>query len=189
VIDAYSEHASGIGARALEILRHPEVYPSLPAWQRSDVLLRLTKFEGLGEYWVWAVARRDGRYLLRRVIWDRPADHRPGAVDPTTFGSDANLPAELLDEQLAGLRSPVLAPFVRSDTIGIDGVKCGVEYGSYMASASLHWWSSAPDAWRPLVEWFRRCVDALEALLPTHVGAHGRCTSPRPVCIRNRRST
>ena len=174
MIDAFLEHATGLEARALEILRRPETYPGLPALQRSDVVLRLTRFEGLGRYLVWVVAARANVYLVRRVIWDRPTDHRPGAIAPTTFGSDADAPAELLERHLAALRSIALPPFIPCDTVGIDGVNFGVEYGNYMRSAGLYWGSSVPEDWRLLGDWFSGCVETLEAVLPAHVGEHGK---------------
>jgi hypothetical protein len=172
MIDAFLEHATGLEARALEILRRPEAYPGLPALRRSDVVLRLTKFEGLGKYYVWAVAGGADMRLVRRVIWDRPTDNRPGAMNPTTYGSDANVPADLLEQHLAALRSMVLSPFIPCAGVGLDGVNFGVECGNYMLSAGLYWWSSPPEGWQPLAEWFGRSVEALEALLPSHVGEH-----------------
>jgi hypothetical protein len=173
MIDAFLEHATGLEARALEILRRPEVYPGLPALRRSDVILRLIKFEGLGKYYSWAVAERADTCVVRRVIWDRPTDHRPSAIDPTTFASDANAPADFLEQHVAALRSMVLSPFIPCDTVGLDGVHFGVEYGNHMLSAGLYWWSLPPEDWRPLAEWFSRCAEAFEALLPSHVGEPG----------------
>jgi hypothetical protein len=172
MIDVLLEHATGIEYRALKLLHRPEAYPGVPELE-GDVVLRLMKFEGLGKYWVWVVTAAGRRHFVRRVVWDRPRDYRPGALSPTIYGADAALPGGSMEGHLAELRSLILPPFLADDTVGLDGVGFGVEHRSHKLSAGLYWWFAPPEGWRPLAEWFDRCVEVLQAPLPSHEDERG----------------
>jgi hypothetical protein len=167
MIDDFLEHEDAIGRAALARLARPESYPGLPVLERSAILLRLFRFEGVGRYWVWIVVPSHHEYTVRRVMWDRPGDYRPAATTPTTFGSDAVAQSAEIDARLAQLQACLLHPFVRTSIVGLDGVNFGVEYGTYFQRARLCWWSGAAADWHALQEWFDAMVKYLDDVLPS----------------------
>lgn len=167
--DFLTAHTPDYERKALEALRCPETYPGLPALARSDIILRLYRFEGLGRYWVWAVAARGTIFCVRRLVWDRPADYHPGIIEPTLLGSEGRMLAEAIEQLMAALCSITLRPFVARRVAGLDGVNFGVEYGNFWQAAGLYWWgtSSLSEGWGLLDEWFTGATAAFDACLPS----------------------
>lgn len=168
MIDEFLEFADPLERAALGSLRAPEIYPPLPPLSRDHVVLRLLRFEGLGAYTVWVVARSASNCVLRRLIWDRSRTYELGAVEPLMFGSDAEYDVSSLERHLEALQQMVLPPFIPAESIGTDGVNFGVEYGSIWRAARLYWWSKPPQQWRALGAWFEATVDDFDAMLPSH---------------------
>ena len=166
MIDNFLEHEDGTGRAALGILARPEAYPGLPPLPRQTVVLRLLRFEGLGLYTVWIVARDAHECHARRVIWDRPGDYRPGLSAPTTFGADVLVARADVEDRLSQLARCVVAPFAPIAVAGIDGINFGIEYGTFWRAACLYWWSGAAAEWQGLQWWFDDTVDYLDAVLP-----------------------
>lgn len=168
MIDEFLEVADSLERAALGSLRAPEIYPALPPLRRDHVVLRLLRFEGLGAYTVWVVARSASNCVLRRLIWDRSRTYELGTVEPLMFGSDAEYGVLSLERHLEALQQMVLPPFIPAESIGTDGVNFGVEYGSIWRAARLYWWSEPPQQWRALGAWFDATVEDFDAVLPSH---------------------
>jgi hypothetical protein len=164
MMDEFLRFAEPLERAALERLRHPERYPAMQSVRPSSVVLRLFRFEGIGRYYAWMLAKVDGQYLVRRVVWDRPGDHRPGVLDPTTFGSDGLLPPDTAEFMRADFQQSCAAT-VPDSSIGLDGVSYGIETGAPWPSSRLEWWSGASTA-HPAEEWFRRVASTLDGVLP-----------------------
>src|SRR5262245_8237867 len=109
MLEEFGRSGSQVERAAVWRLAAAEASPVLPPADSSAVILRLLRFEGLGRYYVWAVLRGE-QFAVRRIIWDRPNDVRPGAVEPTTFGSHAPIAVQLLEPQLVALHSLTLRP-------------------------------------------------------------------------------
>ena len=166
MIEDFVPYADTRGRAALAVLGRPEAYPGLEPLDRTDIVLRLFRFNGLGEYIVWVVARRPDGYLVRRIVWDRARSHRPGELEPVTFGSDSHIPAGSMERHLRALRSISVRPFLTDDRIGLDGVTFGIQCGDSPTTVRLSWWSDAPNEWRALEAWYGETVGDLEAALP-----------------------
>jgi hypothetical protein len=124
--------------------------------------LRLWRYPAFEAFRAWAaIGAKDGLFL-RRIVWDQ----RAGGLTPALYGAEAPLEKEVFGKLLAELRGIELPPFVEVSTIGIDGVSCGIETGSYMASASLAWWGTPPAAWAPLANWHAHAMAVFEGMLP-----------------------
>jgi len=168
VIDDCLELARPLERTALLALRSAESYPALPRLERSEVVLRLLRFEGLGSYTVWLATHPSSTCRVRRLIWDRAKTFERGAVEPLMYGSDAAFPGEALAQSLVALRHVTLPPFVAVSAVGTDGVHFGVECGTFQCSACLYWWSEAPGSWRQLESWFLNAIAEFDNVLPAH---------------------
>jgi hypothetical protein len=166
MIDQFLPYSDARGRAALAMLAHPETYPGLERLGPSDIVLKLFRFAGLGEYCVWAVAQRPAGYVVRRIVWDRTQSHRPEEISPVTFGCDSHVPTEVMERRLATLRTLSVPPLLLDDRIGLDGVRFGIECGTFLGAAALSWWSDAPMEWREIETWYEDLVAALEAGLP-----------------------
>jgi hypothetical protein len=167
MIEEYADHENAVGRAAIARLAAPEAYPGLPPLKQSEVILRLLRFDGLGAYCVWILSRAADRYVVRRVVWDRSRDAQPGAVDPTTYGSDALVVAADVEADLTALHDVSVRLFLPKRMLGVDGVTFGVEYGGSWRTARLYWWSSgSAHEWQARQDWFDMVVARFDRVLP-----------------------
>ena len=151
--------------RATQLLENPLLYPGLPQKKRPRVLLRLWHYPAFEPHASWVIIEDDTKYFLRRVVWDQRVDIV--SPEPQTYATEAPINKCVLDELMNKLQGIELPPFIPVDTVGIDGVRNGLEFGSYMASARLSWWCDPPPQWAPLQSWHNDAIDVLEQLLPS----------------------
>jgi len=74
------------------------------------------------------------------------------------------LDPEWIQGTLTRLCSLTLPLFVKSHSIGIDGVSYEVHYGDYMAGTKLIWWGDGPAEWLPLTDAMMSLWTTLETL-------------------------
>ena len=156
--------------KAIELLQRPEFYPGLVPWSTYNTRVSFIRLPAFEPYSVWALQCRDKVCQVRRIEWDRAADHELGdAVPesaPATFGADAQLPLDAVQALLGELASVLLPPFLPVGAIGTDGVSSAVLCGDAYRSACLSWWCEPPEGWQPLVRCYERAIALFERHLP-----------------------
>lgn len=63
--------------------------------------------------------------------------------------------------ELKQIEFPAFANYRKS--IGIDGIRCGIETFDTTHSTNISWWSVYPKEWQNLVEWFEKTTGFLQA--------------------------
>ena len=151
--------------RAQRLLDFPERFPALEPWPETETVFRLWVQPAFGPYCSWLMRDKKGEFYVRRLEWDRLRDSWPEG-EPTVYGSESPVPAEVAQSTIKKLRAISLCPFVAAPGIGIDGVVSGVEIRSFSVNRTLSWWCQPPDGWQPLADWFTDTVGIFDALLP-----------------------
>lgn len=154
---------------ALEILRKPELFPSLPKRREFDRLICLWRIPSFEPHSSWSLyrGRKTNENFVRRLEHDPRRGFPSNVVDPHIFGSEVPIPTEMatkIIEQFEGLTVPM---FRSPSWGGLDGVSFGAHIGNFWQSTTVNWWSSFSPEWKPLNELFQETVAQLDSLLPT----------------------
>lgn len=100
----------------------------------------------------------DFKRLNNPLIGLKEGFHSEPSFDIKTVEIDKEI-FKKFHNQLSNIRLPA---FVKDDFLGLDGEHFGVEtLGSYH-NAKISWWSSYPEEWQELVEWYAKVREFLE---------------------------
>lgn len=111
--------------------------------------------------------------VVREIVWERIKDyerlHNPLVglkegfhTEPTFNIKTIEVEKEFFDKLHNDLAKIQITPFIKNEILGLDGEHFGVEtLGSYH-SAKITWWSSFPEEWRELVDWYEKVRKFLE---------------------------
>jgi hypothetical protein len=70
---------------------------------------------------------------------------------------------ESFEQLLSDLQKISFSAFANyKNSIGIDGVRHGIETFDFTHKTSISWWSIYPKEWQDLVEWFEKTINYLE---------------------------
>ena len=142
-----SEHWPGYGSRLLlQVLVRP-AFKSVIGWQlyqRDPVIYRRRTIENGGL----------PRYVACRTEWVKeqdvvkfisPVTHLQylNRLSPTMRYEMVETDAEWCQQTIEGLLALSVPAFVKTDSIGLDGVSYEVNWGSYMAGVKFRWWEMA----------------------------------------------
>lgn len=110
---------------------------------------------------------------IRQLIWQKQDDYKrlfdPLAglkegfhTEPTFEIKTVEIEKESFDKFNKDLAKIQFPPFIKDEILGLDGERFGVEtLGSYH-SAKIFWWSSYPEEWKELVNWYEKVKKFLE---------------------------
>ncbi|HEY8563547.1 MAG TPA: hypothetical protein VIL74_24425 [Pyrinomonadaceae bacterium] len=143
-------------------------------------VLRLWTYPSFEPYkvWIFSEARfqtiRVRNLKIIRAVWDQNEDYRRLCfpleglkkgfhTDPSIVVQSIERTPEVFDRIFAELKRiqfPAFANYEKS--IGIDGVRYGIETFDFTHQTNISWWSVYPEEWQDLVDWFEKTVDFLE---------------------------
>lgn len=160
-------------AKALRMLENPRLLSDDAATKHFLPVLHLWVAPGFTPSIHWVIYNPrlqidpQPKPLIKQIIWDRQADFKrlydpmTGLkegfhTEPTFVTQIAEIEKDQLNDISAELANISITPFVRDETLGLDGEHFGVEtLGSYHAT-KIFWWSSYPEDWKELVDWFEK---------------------------------
>lgn len=159
---------------ALDLLKHPERFPSLP--QRSEyerqICLWITPSFEPHSSWSIFKDRKTKEHFVRRLEHDPRRGLPVNTDDPHVYGAEAPIGESLVYETLSAFEAIQAPMFRRPAWVGLDGVSYGVHIGNYWQSTTVCWWSSFSPEWAPLNELFKSTSQHLDDLLPTSTLRH-----------------
>lgn len=153
---------------AIELLQHPETFPSLPerhAANRELCLWRLPAFEPHSSWSIFRVPRSKD-FFLRRLEHDPRRGLPTNVEDAHVFGCEVPISAGLVEDIVASLEGIATPMFRRPRTMGLDGVSYGLHLGGFFQGTRVNWWSHPSDEWLPLMRLHEQLVERLDPLLP-----------------------
>ncbi|MGX5174287.1 hypothetical protein ACUR5C_09730 [Aliikangiella sp. IMCC44653] len=149
--------------RAYNLLENPYSYPGMVDRKNIAENLRLWVYPSFEPFVSFTLAHQKNEYFVRRVIWD----HRTKTMtdEPQTYCGEVRVEKSVLEDMSSKLSRIELKPFALSDLIGIDGIRCGIEFGDYCLTTKLSWWDAAiPENWKALQEWHSEYINKLNGL-------------------------
>ena len=160
------EHLSGYGDLLLMQLMMMPSFTSTVGWQiyqRSPILYRRRPIENDGK----------PRFLGCRTEWVQEEDLKRfsspvtslkhlSELAPTMRFQSVELDPEWLQSKQTELRSISIAPYVDSETFGLDGVRYEITQNGFKTHSCFNWWCDGPDEWRPLTKIVLAMLDELE---------------------------
>jgi hypothetical protein len=158
---------NAVHARALDLLTDPSSYPAMKPLPSRDIRLQLYTLPSFEPFATWTIYSSDqGKYIVRRIRWDRAADGFLEIGSPTTFGADTWIELELVDGYLSKLSEMMIPAFRTTSGFGLDGVTYGIRRQTLGHFAEISWWSRPAPGQEVLSEWYGRLIDDLETRLP-----------------------
>jgi hypothetical protein len=105
--------------------------------------------------------------IVRQIVWRKELDY-PRLMNPETDLQDEvqleptfeiktiEIEKEDFDKIRCELEKIAVSPFISDEILGLDGEHFGVETLGFYHNAKITWWSSFPEEWKELVDWFKR---------------------------------
>jgi hypothetical protein len=181
MIEKREDEWQELETKAERMLENPWLLPRDAILKFYKPILRLWEYPSFSPYKVWVFCKPDFRtinpqtLIIRKVIWDRNADfdrlEKP--LEGLKKGFDTiprfeiksvEISKGIFDEifsELKQIQFPAFANYGK--TIGIDGVRYGIETFDFTHRTNISWWSHYPEEWQNLVEWFEKTTDFLQA--------------------------
>lgn len=111
--------------------------------------------------------------VVRQMIWQRNTDFQRVMNAETNLSEDFQFEPtfeiktiEIEKENYSKIRSELskikLSPFIEVEMNGRDGEICGVETLDSFYSGRIVWWSSYPEEWKELADWYEKVKKFLE---------------------------
>lgn len=168
-------------SRALSLLENPNLLAKDAVLKFYEPILRLWIYPSFSPYKVWVFGEPDFQtkkaknLIIREVIWDRNTDFKRLAnpleglkkgfdAEPNFEIKSVEIQKEAFDKifsELEQIRFPAFAGYKK--TIGIDGIRYGIETFETTHRTNVSWWSVYPEEWQNLVEWFEKITGFLQA--------------------------
>lgn len=159
---------------ARRLLKNPLDHPGLVKRPRASLKVRLWRSPSFDPESSWTILADGDGWFVRRIVY--APRFEAGIRWRHTYGAEGRMQAKAATALLQDLYAIRLPPFVEIKTMGVDGVRHGVEAGAFLNHVSLSWWGEAPEGWGPLRDWCDVAVRELEANLPP-------CTIPLQVAM------
>lgn len=107
--------------------------------------------------------------IVQQIIWQRDADFQrlmnlqeSLQIEPTFEIKTVEIEWDVYRKLRAELSKIQLPPFLEVEMSGRDGELFGVETLDLFYSGRIIWWSSYPDEWKELVDWYEKVRKILE---------------------------
>lgn len=150
---------------ALQLLKNPERFPSLPRRRDDQRRLCLWRQPSFIPFSSWSLFQDGDGFVVRRLEYDRSLGLPIHPDDPHVYGSEAVVDAAQVRDILDAFTAVEL-PVSRSTTnLVLDGVRYGLRSGDYRQGVELTWGHEA-EGWETLTALFEQTVETLDALLP-----------------------
>ena len=170
----------------MQMLDNPEFLPKDSAFNFWNPILRLWVYPSFEPYKVWIFYEANYRTIkltdifIRQVVWDRESDYerllnpleglkRGFNTQPKIESKSLKVKAKVFEELFTSLQKIDFPAFANyNNSFGIDGVRCGIEAIESTHKTSIAWWSSYPDEWKDIIEWFENTKNFLKRTFAEH---------------------
>lgn len=166
--------------KALKMLANIHLLPKDAILRFYRPVLRLWIYPSFEPHQVWFFSEPDFKtinpktFRIIKAVWDRNEDYKrlsnPFKGLREGFGSEPKIEVssieiereffENLFNDLQTIPFPAFANYRKS--IGIDGVRSGIETFDFTHRTTISWWSIYPTEWQKIVDWFEKTVDSIE---------------------------
>ncbi len=166
--------------KAFQMLENPSFLSKDTILKFCQPILRLWIYPSFEPHKMWIFYEPDFRtiqpktLIVRQVVWDRNDDGqrlndplkglKEGFhTEPTFEIKSIEITKENFNkmfDELQNIQFPAFANYKKS--IGIDGVRCGIETYDFTHHTNIYWWSVYPKEWQNLVNWFNEAKHFLE---------------------------
>jgi hypothetical protein len=167
-------------AKAEKLLNDPRLLPKEAILKFYEPVLRLWIYPSFEPYKIWVFSEpnvktiRPDKLKVIRAIWQRGEDYqrlndpirglKEGFhTEPKLEVQSIDLTKELFDmifSKLQQIQFSVFANYRKS--VGVDGVRYGIETFNSTHRTNISWWSVYPEEWQSLIDWFEQTTDFLE---------------------------
>lgn len=135
-------------------------------------ILRLWIYPSFEPYQVWYFSEPDFKtislknFKVIQGIWNRNEDFqrlnnpieglkKGFETEPKIEVSSIEIEKEVFEKIFDELRQIQFSAFANyRKSIGIDGVRCGIETFDFTHTTNISWWSVYPKEWQRLIDWF-----------------------------------
>lgn len=180
MIENRQEEFQVLESKAMRLLENPDLLPKDALLKFYKPILRLWIYPSFSPYKVWIFCEPDFRtikpdnLIIREIIWDRNEDSRRFTnpleglkkgfhTEPELLTKSVEIEKQVFDKifnELKQIPFPAFANY--NKTIGIDGVRYGVETFDTTHRTNISWWSHYPEEWQGLIEWFEKTTNFLQ---------------------------
>ena len=180
MIERCEKEWSELENKAFELLRSFRLLSKKEVSKLYNPMLRLWIYPSFQPYQVWYFcephfkAAHLKNFKIIGAIWDRNEDYRRLSdplkglkegfeAEPRIEVSSIEIEREFFEkifDELKQIQFPAFANYRKS--IGIDGVRSGIETFDTTHKTSISWWSVYPDEWQNIIDWFEKTVDLIE---------------------------
>ncbi|HVH34128.1 MAG TPA: hypothetical protein VM847_08475 [Tahibacter sp.] len=150
---------------ALQLLRNPERFPSLPRRSENERRLSLWREPSFIPLSSWSLFQDGSSFVVRRLEYDRSLGLPIQPDDPHIYGSEAIIDAARVRDILATFAALEFPVFRSTTRFGLDGVRYGLRFGDHRQGVELTWGQEA-EGWEALIALFEQTAETLDALLP-----------------------
>jgi hypothetical protein len=182
MIEKREKEWNELEAKAEKLLNNPYLLLRKDAILKFyDPILRLWIYPSFEPYQVWLFNEPNFKTIhvenlkVIRAVWNRNEDYlrlnHPLEGLKDGFHTEPKLEIESIEMEkelfnkifsdLQQIQFPVFANYRKS--IGIDGIRYGIETFDFTHRTNISWWSVYPEEWQNLIEWFEKTTDFLQA--------------------------
>lgn len=179
MIEKREEEWQKLEAKALQMLENPRLLPKDETIKHFIPILHLWIAPTFTphKHWVFCKARPQvnpqPKPIVRQLIWQRNADFQRlnnpliglqegFHIEPTFEIRTIEIDNEKLKNLHEDLTQVQFSAFIKDENLGLDGEHFGVETLDFYHNAKVSWWSSYPEEWKELVNWFEKIRKFLE---------------------------
>ena len=166
-------------SRAIQRLENPSLLPNSDNLKHFRPVLRLWNYPAFGNDTAWVFYKplpqvnSQAPALIKKAVWNKKADQerflqpmtglKEGFhLTPTFDTASAEIDRPILSGLCESLSKIVIPPFVEDERIGVDGEHFGIETLGAFHSAKISWWSTFPEEWKEINQWFEITVKFAE---------------------------
>lgn len=166
--------------KALKMLATLDLLPKEAVLKFYQPILRLWIYPSFEPYRVWHFCKPDFKTInpkkirIIKAVWNRNEDSRRLGdplkglkegfeLEPRIEVSSIEIEMEFFEtifDELKQIQFPAFANYRNS--IGIDGVRSGIETFDFTHRTTISWWSVYPTEWQKIVDWFEKVRKFLE---------------------------
>jgi hypothetical protein len=152
---------------AVDALDDPSSFSALSSRESREIILQLFYIPSFEPISSWTIYRAgESSAHVRRVRWDFAKDYKARLGAASVIAADGIIAKDELDAILIPLSDLTFPPFRPSEVVTIvDGVSYGIRRFGYGQLGEV-WWSSRPNGWDNVDEWFRSASERLDVCLP-----------------------
>jgi len=179
MIEDREKEWQNLQAKALQMLENPRLLPKDLQIKNFNQTLHLWISPTFTpeKHWIFYTPQPQinpqPKPIVQQIIWQRETDFRRlndpliglqegFYTEPTFEIKTIEIEKEIFDKIHENLTKIKVLPFVKDEILGLDGEHFGVEtLGSYH-NAKITWWSSYPQEWKELIEWYEKVRKFLE---------------------------